>query len=197
MSGTWASGWVTGDVVTAAEFKKGAGAILDSTAAGAQASWDSNTILGGVLPTGYAHLEIVLQARGDTAAATANMYLRFNNDSAGNYDWQRDYGTASSATAAEGFAAAQIDMGFFPAASATASTAGDCRIWVPNYNGTTFHKNATSSWGSTGGTGTGTLFSGNNSGKWRSTSAITRIQILPSAGNFAAGTRITVYAYGA
>jgi hypothetical protein len=37
---------------------------------------------------GYAHLRLVLQARGDAAVTTTSLLVRFNNDSAANYDSQ-------------------------------------------------------------------------------------------------------------
>src|SRR6266704_6680502 len=111
-SATWALGWLAGDVVTSAEFAKGAGSIYDTTLGGASATVDITSIIAN-----YAHLLIEVYARSDTAANTALLGMRFNNDAAANYDYERNYGTGATPTSAESFAQIYAVQGLMPAAS--------------------------------------------------------------------------------
>lgn len=191
MSGTWASSWATGDVVTAAEFRKGMGCVADSTLGVAAASFDFTG-----LPTSYAHLVIELYARGDTAANNTLGLLRFNNDSAANYLWQRSSVTATTFTGVEGLAQSNITVGLMPAASAAANFFGVTRIYVPNYANTANYKSCVIAnfiaWATT----TGTMASEANGGIWRVANAINRVTVLPTAGSFAAGSRCSIYVMG-
>jgi len=191
-SASWLNGWLSGDQLTAGEFKKGVGMVFDSTAGGAVASFDT----GAIIPAGYAHLRVVLQARGDTAAVGTNLLVRFNNDSGANYDIQYHVGQASAAAAAESFAGTSGYIGSMAAASAPASVSGQAEMIIANYAGTTFQKTYLSQSATKTGTTTGLMFAYHISGFWRSTSAINRITVFPAAGNFVAGHRMTVYVYG-
>lgn len=192
MSGSWASGWVDGDVVTAAEFRKGVGEVADQTLGSAAASIDFTG-----LPTSYAHLRILVECRGDTALANTAILLRFNGDTAANYDTEVLQASASSPTASESFAATSIVAGQMPAATAGASLAGTAAIDVINYSGTTFHKSVLMVGGYKIGTATGNVIAYRIQGFWRSTAAINRVTILPGAGNLVAGSRATIYVMGA
>jgi hypothetical protein len=171
MSGTWASGWVTGDVVTAAEYGKGIGAVYNTVVTGSVAA--------------------------NTAATATNILMRFNNDSAANYDYQTHSASATTATAVEGLAQTALVIGQMPANNATASVFGQCSSEMAQYAGTTGQKTANSRWSHKTGTGTGNLQVAQVAGFWRSTAAISRITLLPAAGNFAIGTRATLYVMGA
>lgn len=141
------------------------------------------------LPTGYRHLEIEWYARGDTAATSTGILLRFNNDSAANYDTQKLWGNAATTTAAESLAATSIAAADMPANTATAAYFGTGRILIPHYAGTTGNKTAVSNYGYFTANTTGTGFSQQNIGKWRTTAtAITRLDLIPAAGNFASGS---------
>lgn len=191
MSGSWLSGWVTGDVVTAAEFRKGAGMIADSTLGSAAASIDFTG-----LPTSYAHLLVFLHGRGDTAAASVLASLRFNNDSAANYYFQRLFSSAATATAAESLAQTSMGVGALPAATAVVGFGGGVMIAIPGYSGTSFAKGVIAVNAAPLGTTTGTVVTDQRAGVWNSAVAINRITLLAGAGNFAVGTRATVYAFG-
>lgn len=144
------------------------------------------------IPATYRHLRVVVLGRSDTAAAGATLLMRFNNDSAGNYDnvlqsYQGTNGSGDSSAAA----ATSARIGTVAAASATSGEAGMCEVLIPNYAGTTFQKVAMS----VGNSGIGTTVQevGQFSSQWNSTSAITRITVLPGAGNFIAGTVVSLY----
>lgn len=154
----------------------------------------SVTFAPNPLPTGFRHLLIEWYARGDTAATSAGVQLRFNNDTAANYDNQTLRGTAATASAAENLGATSIKIGSIPANTATANYFGQGSCKVFHYNGTTGNKLATGdSFIFTANT-TGTGFTDRNDGKWRTAAtAITRLDIFPSAGNFVAGSVFTLW----
>lgn len=192
MSGTWASGWIAGDIVTAAEFKKGAGALADNLLGGSAANIDFTGIVGG-----YAHLMIVGQVRCDNAA-TQLVVVRFNNDATANYDSEVVTGTAAVAAAGETLGATGISVGTAPGTGATAGYFNGFTALIPNYAGTTSNKVLASLNMSKTSNASGAQSAQFNIGGWRTTAtAITRLTFLPAAGNFIAGTRITVYGMGA
>lgn len=191
MSGTWATGWVAGDVVTAAEYAKGVGAISAVTLGSAQATIDVSSIVAG-----YGDLEIEFLARGDTAATTANLFLRFNNDSGANYDYQVLVASAGTVSSAETFGQTSGAVGVIPAASAGASLAGGGIIHIPGYAGTTFNKVALCTTTYKIGTSSGNMTKRDNAIFWRNSAAITRVTLLLSAGNFATGSYVVVRVKG-
>lgn len=195
MSGTWASGWVAGDIVTAAEFAKGAGAIANSTLTGSAVSIDLTS-----LPTSYAHLLILAYIRTDRAATLDNLSLRFNNDSTAIYDYNYTVASASgapSSVAATAQTAIRIAPNI-PGATATANRFGCIAFLVNHYAGTANHKVATGNYWSLSGTTTADVFTGTCGGNWRSAAAISRITIFPELGtNLVSGCRVTVYGLGA
>lgn len=189
MSGTWPSGWVAGDVVTAAEFAKGVGAIYNTTLGSAAASVDVTGIIAG-----YAHLFIVCHLRGDTAATTAQVLMRFNNDSGANYVRQRIDAASTAVNASQATGQTSTFVGDCPAASATASLDSTHLILVSNYANALSFKSCVSvyfaRWAAS------VMEVGVSGGDWASAAAINRVTLLPSAGNFAIGSRVTIYGMG-
>jgi hypothetical protein len=178
--------------VTAAEFKKTAGAIFDSTLGASAASID----VTGISNT-YAHLMVTLYARGDTAATTAAVAMRFNGDAATNYDYQQLRGQAAAASAGETFAATIVYIGDCPANTAGANLFGATEVFIPHYAGSTNNKQTVTITTTKTATTTGTLAVNVFGGSWRSNAAINQITFFPTAGNFVAGTRVTIHALGA
>lgn len=193
MTGTWASGWATGDVVTAAEFKKSAGSIFDSTLGGSSATVD----VTGISAT-YAHLLVSIYARSDVAATVASVFMQFNGDAAANYDYQYISGSAAAVTAGEGFAVATgCFVGSFPANTAGANLFGTSEVFIPHYAGSTNNKQCVTINSCKAGTTTGLLSAFLLGSSWRSNAAINRLTLTLASGNFVAGTRVTVYGMGA
>lgn len=192
MTGTWATGWATGDIVTAAEFKKTAGSVFDTTLGGSAASIDVTSISGT-----YAHLLMTIYARGDTAATLTQMLIRFNGDSGANYDYQALEGSAATASAGEAFGQAQIAVGVIPANTAAANLFGGIQVFVPHYAGSTNNKSAVAIITNKIGVATTNIRTTAVGGFWRSNAAINRVTFLPAAGNLVAGTRVTIHALGA
>lgn len=194
MTNSWATGWVTGDIPSAAEFAKGVGAIYDTTLSVASANIDIPAIVAS-----YAHLRLELVSRTDSAVGITSVGVRFNGDTAANYYRQWARGTAATASANEALAQTSLEVGTITGASATASLPGQCTFDIVNFRGTTFHKLVTSQSFAAQGTASGNLFTEMYGGLWKPAApvAITQITLIPASGNFIAGTRCTVYAYGA
>jgi len=190
-SASWLNGWLSGDQLTAAELGKSMGAFFDSTLGGAAASFDITSV-----PTWGSHLMIELYGRGDTAATTVQATMRFNNDSGANYSVQAVSGVATTTTSAEANSVTSLGLGSIAAASATANYTGAVSIVVPQFRGTTFFKSVHIHNVFATALTTGGIQVQIRSGVWASTSAITRVTLIPSAGNFAAGTRCTAYVLG-
>lgn len=191
MTGTWLSGWATGDIVTAAEFKKGVGSIFDSTLGGSAANIDITSI-----PATYGHLLVTIYARGDTAAVNTGVGMRFNGDTAANYDYQLLNARAAAPSAAEAFASTSIVAAQMPANTAGANLFGPAQIVIPHYAGSTNNKASVSNYCFKSGTATTNIEVGTVGGAWRSNAAINRITLVPVAGNFVTGTRCTIHMMG-
>src|SRR5258706_10755283 len=139
----------------------------------------------------YVDLWLYVTARTDSAAVAQNLSLRFNNDSAANYDYQRGDANATSLAASEAFAQTAAVLGALPGTTGADATAAlATSIYLPLYAGTTFQKTARSCGTLKIGTASSNLKISNWAMWWRSTAAITRIDLFPSAGNFVQGSRI-------
>lgn len=148
------------------------------------------------IPATYSDLIVVLNGRGDSAATFVEARLRFNNDIAANYDFESNLMNNATNTSGGTVGATSVFLGWIPAATGVASAASSCEITVPNYAGTTFHKDLRSRGGLRTGAAAANLFSADVWGDWRSAAAINRVDLFPSAGNFLAGSRATLYGRG-
>jgi hypothetical protein len=191
VTGTWPTSWSTGDVTLASEYRKGIGAISDTTLGGSAANVDIASIVGT-----YAHLLIFAYARGDTAATNTALGVRLNGDAAANYDYQQLGGVGTGVVSGEQFAQTLMSAGFMPANTAGANLFGAHCIFIPHYAGSTNNKVAVSISATKTGVTTATMFNYLVGAFWRSNAAINRITLLPAAGNFVAGTRVSLYGMG-
>lgn len=191
-TGTWPFGFATGDVMNAAQYGKGIGAIFDTTLGGSAATIDITGIVGT-----YAHLWLVVYGRGDAGATFSTLLARFNADSTASYDAQVLQGQAATVTAAETFAQTAMQIGNIPAGTAPANLFGSSVGFVPHYSGSSNNKATVTLSSLKLGTSTTLLTVALFGGFWRSSSAINRITLFPGAGNFVAGTRVSLYALGA
>jgi hypothetical protein len=166
--------------------------IHDETLAANAASFDVQSI-----PATYAHLRLILAGRCTTAANFQTVLIRFNNDSTAIYDrmlWFR-FGATGEQEVSD-VAQTSGYLADLPAASATAGRAGQAEALIANYAGTTFHKTMSVRTAEGAGTVDTLLLVEHATTVWRSASAINRITLLPSADNFLAGTRLTIYGMG-
>jgi hypothetical protein len=177
----------TGELITAAQLNGLPVMIANSTLSGDAASFDVTSI-----PSHYAHLMVVCYARSDTGSSSAQIGVRFNNDSSAIYDYQNVMGQAAVASASETFATTFALIGNIPGNTAGANLFGVQTFTVPHYAGTANNKACSSESGFKVGTATTNLVVQALAGFWRSNAAINRITVFTS-GNFRAGSRFTLY----
>lgn len=145
------------------------------------------------IPQTYEDLIVVISGRGDTAATEAIVYANINGDSGANYYTQRLYshtGTSPFNSVAD----TKLMLCNIPAATAPANRAGQVEIFFDNYAKTTFNKTAVSTGHQAIANTAGNIVGMLCSGQWANTNAITQLAFTLSAGNFVAGTTITLYA---
>lgn len=159
----------------------------------AQATIDSGA---GGFSTAFNHLLIRLISRGDHASNNVTVQIRFNNDSGTHYSLALVSAFSGTSTV-ESYTGTDPSSGTTsigltcPAASATpAAWAGQAQIDVPFYAQATFIKGYHASL-----LGGPNLLAYAGGGWWNSTSAIDRVTLSLSVGNFVAGSRLIVYGY--
>lgn len=168
--------------------------ICDQVLVGTQAGFDTSTILGGNIPQTFKHLKLIAYLRADDAGGASNGLLRFNADSAANYHASYAQGSNGVASSAQNVNQTAINNILYQSSGSTANRFTAVEIEIPHYTNTAGHKSAIakmaySSDDTVGNNGTRVA-----SGTWKSTAAITQIQLLlAGAGNFIAGSRFSLY----
>lgn len=160
---------------------------------------DGNFDINPPIPGTYAHLMMMGSLRSDIVGQIDSPQLRFNNDSANNYDF--NYFDVKNTTVTGGGTPATNGMRQLtvPGASADASKFGAFIYIIPAYASTAMHKMVIGIGGSLGQAAGMTNWECNvGFGLWRNTAAITRIQLAPGSGgtNFKIGSRCTTYGLG-
>jgi hypothetical protein len=137
----------------------------------------------------YTDLSILLSARVDAANGVAQLY--FNNSTASDKRWRRLYGDGSSAASDSNTAQAYFRPIGINRSDQTASTFGNMMIYIPNYALTSAYKSMSAD----GVNENNATFAEDalNAGLWESNSAISRITIIPSSGNFVQYSTATLY----
>lgn len=155
------------------------------------------TIAFSSIPATFAHLMLVVYARGDVAATFTNVNLRFNGDTGADYDIENL--TANSTTvSALGTASGAATSGLaarVPGSTAPASAFSAGLIWIPHYTNTVGHKpwlSLSHDRETSGGVSDNVLAL--FAGIWfAAAAAINNVTLLPSSGNFVTGSRVTLY----
>lgn len=146
------------------------------------------------IPATFSALQVVAQGRTDRVLARDAILVRFNNDSGANYYDEQSLFLDTAVSGSGSAAATSGNAGRFCAASAPASVAGLIVVTVPAYTGTTFHKTWVAQSFDSQSNATGGQENVAIGGRWASTAAITRLDLLPSVGpNFLAGSTFTLY----
>lgn len=182
----------TGELITAAQLNRLPIMLADTVVVGsAAASIDFTSI-----PAHWSHLIIELYARGDTAATSTAILMRFNNDTGTNYNYQLFTASNTTLTGATGAGVGYVSPGSVPAATAPANVFGAASIKVTNYaNSENFKTYLGAGYLETADSGAGQTIS-QTGGIWESTAAINRVTLVLAAGSFAIGTRASVYGMG-
>lgn len=148
----------------------------------------TNSISFSSIPSNYKHLQIRYTTRSD-ASTFPDIHMRFNSDTGTNYAYHRLRGYGSGVDSGYWTSTNQITVGH---AAGTATTQAFYVGVIDILDFASTSKNKTTR------TLAGYTANGYDdirlaSGLWASTSAIANIQFLPSASNFATGTRFSLY----
>lgn len=198
---TNANGWKVLLPGTAGQFLQTQGAAANPTWAtggtfliSEQTPSGTGTVTFSSIPATYRDLMVIIRGRGTTAATSVAALLTFNNDTGANYDKERLTASGGTTVSAAGTAAAtSIDLGGIAAANSTADVADAIRVEVFDYRGTTFQKAVHTQNSVKTGTATTNFVANVQSGWWRSTAAINRVDIVLNAGNFVSGSVVSLY----
>jgi hypothetical protein len=156
----------------------------------------SSPITFNTIPADWPALLLVIYARSNSATTTSDVTMRFNNDSSAIYDSQFYGATGTVGTSGEVIGGTFGYIGFMPANTAPANSFGPTVAFIPDYSSTLHHKTAQSLTGLRAGTSTGTQQLRSLGVHYRSTNAVTRIDLISNLGSFMAGTRATLYGIG-
>lgn len=181
-----------GHLTAAANGSGGGGALVlisEQTPSG------TGTVTFSSIAATYRDLRLVIRGRGTTVATSVGVTLVVNSDTGGNYDAQRVSGVSSTASAAQTTATTNLysNVIALPAASATADVAGSVDTIIYDYRGTTFQKAAKTEMALKIGTGASDKNAMLVASFWRSTAAITQLDVVLAAGNFVSGSVVSLY----
>lgn len=145
----------------------------------------ASTISFTSISSSYTNLRLTYQ--GKVSSGYGNFFLRFNADTGANYDYQTMDGVGASASPSQTFATNYISVGLI------GGVVGGGTIDIPNYKGSTLNKVAIGQGYMLYGTSSGQMIVLNHGGRWRNTSAITQLDFTCDAGDFQAGTVVSLY----
>jgi hypothetical protein len=163
--------------------------IATVTTTGSQAS-----VTFSGIPSTYRDLLVVVNGRGTTAATLETLNVRFNGDSSAIYDSfvqnREGYGvrTRINQTSAE--------VGNVEAATGPTAAAARIEMRIGSYAGTLYRKAFLVNQTLKTAEATASFYHQFSSGWWRSTSAITQVELFLSAGGFVDGSTVTLYGIG-
>ena len=142
------------------------------------------------IPSTFTDIVVKYSLRTSRADVISAVRLTFNN-SATSYSSRMIEGSGSTAASYTG-ASTYIDLGYAPAATATASTFNNHELYIPNYAGS---NNKSVSIDAVQENNTSTAYANLIAGLWSDSAAITSIKVVPStAVNFVQYS--TAYLYG-
>jgi len=152
----------------------------------------SGTISFTSIPSTYTHLQVRILGRSDAAFLGGRATLRMNNDSGANYASHvlTGIGTGAGVAAAGNASATSIDYIYIVGASATANIMSAGVIDIHDYASTTKNKTVRILSGedrnSVGRVGVA-------SGLWQSTTAVNRLDIITTSGNWTTASTFALY----
>lgn len=170
--------------------------ICDQLLTASQASFDTNTILGGNIPSSFKHLDVFVYGRSDNADTNEAVFWTFNGDSGANYQVAIFTFSGGGTTSSTGGNDTKITAGNIPAATAPASYFSHVRASIANYTDTHGFKSLVAQGGLMRASTAANSFVIFDAGQWNNTAAVTRITLVPQVGNFVAGSRFTLYGLG-
>jgi hypothetical protein len=137
----------------------------------------------------YKHLQIRWVTRSTATGANIAVYSRLNGDTGSNYSLHTLFGDGSGVASGNATNTTLVITGIQPTSTATANSFSAGVIDLLDPYSTTKNK--------TFRTLSGIAASDNridlHSGNWRNTASVTSWTVLPQSGNFAIGTRFSLY----
>lgn len=182
---------VAGGVPTWAAPAAGAVTLIDDyTVAGSVlASYDTDVRIGvNALPQTYKHLKLVMTARLDGLGAGVD--TQYNGDTGANYVSHQALATSAARADVANVAQTAMICSVTPGSSDTANRWSVTEVLIPNYASAVIRKLMSST---THGYQQTSLYTGQFGGEWSGTAAIVRVKFRPNAGNFAIGSRFSLY----
>jgi hypothetical protein len=147
------------------------------------------TVSFGSIPTTYQDLEIQIFGRGTNATTSVECRMQFNADTAGNYDWIRENRFGVNTAVASTY----MEIASVAAGSAPAGTATLIPIQIHRYRNTTWNKTVQCYSPLKVDTTTNGQVVSRGGAAWRSTAAITSIDVFLSAGNWDVDSDFRLY----
>jgi hypothetical protein len=175
---------VYGDVAPLGDFESIATSIVGAGGA--------SSVTFSSIPTSFQHLQLRIIGRSNFAATSENIYVTFNNVTTGSlYAQHQLVGDGSSASASASINQDRIFPSLVTGSTAGSNTFGASVIDILDYANTNKFKTTRTL---TGNDNNGNGFMVMRSGLFRSTDAITRIDLSPGATySFAQHTHIALY----
>jgi hypothetical protein len=154
----------------------------------------ASSITFSSIPGTYKDLKLVLSLRGDDASELQGVYLAFNGASSGHGDryWVL-YGGASEATGSHESLSAAL-LGWAPCASAPSGAFVDCQVEIADYADPGKLPTANVEGSMIYGASTARMF--RSMAFHRAAAGVTQLTLTMAAGDFAAGSRATLYGIG-
>lgn len=141
-------------------------------------SGGTSTVTFSSIPSTYKHLQIRAFARNEWTINSRNeLLMKFNSDSSANYSWHGLDGDGSAASGQATSGASNIGTGALAGDQLTSGIYSAFVIDILDYQNANKYKTTRALTG-VDGNGSGWLWY--RSGNWRSTSAITQIDLLPA-----------------
>ncbi len=151
------------------------------------------TVTFSAISQAYTSLRLLYTARGTAATTAIDVYCTFNSDGAANYDQELIFQSGTTVTGFEALAQVRVLLGPMAGSTSPAGACGAHETVLVGYSQANFHKPVRTDGYARFNTGTGNSFNAHYYGFWRSTAAITRIDLAPSTGSFAAGCIFSLY----
>lgn len=139
----------------------------------------------------YDHLLLVLLLRTTEAVTLSGVNMTFNGDGGANYDRQVIRNTNTTVIGAISLAQTSFTI-LAPGASAQTGAFSAPAIFIPSYAQTNAHKAFDFTQASIEDTAADCRIE-SAAGRWRSTSAISRVALTAQSGNLLAGSRMSIY----
>lgn len=151
------------------------------------------TVTFSSIPATYTHLYLAISGRSAGATTVDNVNLTFNSDTGANYDTQFTQTSGTSVTANDVRGGTSATITLIAGSTATANFLGSGNVFINNYTDTNLDKNGTYQTGAQNSTAAGGVTTRAGWFGWRSTSAITQIDLVAQTGNYVAGSVISLY----